>query len=189
MATPEGNPHSEKNRELPTISSTLLQQIQDMQPGAWGRLVQVFGPIVYRWCRQSGVPSHDASDIVQEVFSSVSRGITNFHRSQEGQSFRNWLATISRNRIRDYYRRQAKAPTAQGGTEALQAWQNMPDPIEESLTGDQLDGEISRRVMELVRAEFEERTWLAFHKTVVEGQLPASVARDLDMNVASVYQA
>ena len=180
--------------ELPTISSTLLQRVQQMQPDAWSRLVEVFGPIVYRWCRQSGLPGHDATDVVQEVFASVSRGVGNFHRSQADQSFRNWLATITRNRVRDYYRRQAKRPKAQGGTQALMDWQNMADPIEAdpieaSLSGDDLEGEISRRVLDLVRVEFEERTWLAFRKTAVEGRLPADVAEDLGMSVASVYQA
>jgi len=45
----------EDRRELPTLSSTLLQRVRDMNPDGWNRLVEVFGPIVYRWCRQSGV--------------------------------------------------------------------------------------------------------------------------------------
>ncbi|MDP6719668.1 MAG: sigma-70 family RNA polymerase sigma factor, partial [Pirellulaceae bacterium] len=59
--------------ELPSISTTLLVRVQQMQPDAWARLVEVFGPIVYRWCRQSGLSGHDASDVVQEVFASVTR--------------------------------------------------------------------------------------------------------------------
>lgn len=175
--------------EIPTISSTLLERVQAMQPDAWGRLVEVFGPIVYRWCRQSGLSGHDASDIVQEVFASVSRGIENFHRSAADQSFRNWLATITRNRVRDHYRRLAKQPDAEGGTQAMLNWQSMADPIEASLSGDNLEGEISRRVMDLVRSEFEERSWLAFKKTAVEGRYPSAVAEELGMSLASVYQA
>ena len=52
-----------------------------------------------------------------------------------------------------------------------------------------MDGEISRRVLELVRSEFEERTWLAFKKTAIEEKVPSDVAEELGMSVASVYQA
>lgn len=179
--------------EMPSISSTLLERVKQMQPEAWGRLVEVFGPIVYRWCRQSGLSGHDSSDVVQEVFASVSRGIGNFHRSQEDQSFRNWLATITRNRIRDFWRRTAKQPDAIGGTAANLGLQNMADPIEASLdvtiSAENMEGEISRRVLDMVRSEFEERSWLAFRMTAVEGQIAADVATELGMSVASVYQA
>ena len=43
--------------------------------------------------------------------------------------------------------------------------------------------------MELVQAEFEERTWSAFWRTVVEGRPTGDVADELDMKIASVYQA
>lgn len=178
-----------KQTELPTISSTLLNEVQQMNSDAWARLVQTFGPIVYRWCRQAGLPGHDASDVVQEVFTSVSRNVADFHRSQADQSFRNWLATITRNRIRDYFRKQSRVPKAAGGTEALRRWQDVADSLESSISGEQLETEITQRVMDLVRSEFEERSWLAFHATVVQARSPADVAADLNMNVAAVYQA
>ena len=103
------------------------------------------------------------------------------------------MATITRNRVRDFYRRAARNPRGAGGTENLADWQNLPDPIEQSLSDEslhgELDGEISRRVLELVRSEFEERTWLAFKKTAIEEKVPSDVAEELGMSVASVYQA
>lgn len=164
-----------------------------MQPDAWTRLVEIFGPIVYRWCRQSGLSGHDASDVVQEVFASVSRGIGNFHRSQENQSFRNWLATITRNRVRDFWRRSAKQPGATGGTDALLGLKNLADPLDASLdatiTIANIEVEITRRAMDLVRIEFEEKSWLAFQRTAVDGKLAADVAVELGMSVAAVYKA
>jgi RNA polymerase sigma-70 factor (ECF subfamily) len=164
-----------------------------MQPDAWTRLVEIFGPIVYRWCRQSGLSGHDASDVVQEVFASVSRGIGNFHRSQENQSFRNWLATITRNRVRDFWRRSAKQPGATGGTEALRGLQDLADPLDASLDATisvaDIEGEVTRRVLDLVRSEFEEKSWLAFQRTAVDGKLAADVALELGMTVAAVYKA
>ncbi len=171
----------------------MLGRVQQMQPDAWTRLVEIFGPIVYRWCRQSGLSGHDASDVVQEVFASVSRGIGNFHRSQEDQSFRSWLATITRNRVRDFWRRAAKQPGATGGTDALLGLQNLADPLEASLDATisvaDIEGEVTRRVLDMVRCEFEEKSWLAFRRTAVDGKLAADVAVELGMTVAAVYKA
>ena len=43
--------------------------------------------------------------------------------------------------------------------------------------------------MELVRHEFEARTWEAFWRVVVEGQAPAAVAVALGMSPNAVYVA
>ena len=45
------------------------------------------------------------------------------------------------------------------------------------------------RVLELVRGEFEERTWQAFWRAAVEGQTPADIATDLGMSPAAVRKA
>ena len=39
-----------------------------MDAASWSRLVNSFGPVVYRGCRASGVQESDAADIVQNVF-------------------------------------------------------------------------------------------------------------------------
>jgi RNA polymerase sigma-70 factor, ECF subfamily len=41
----------------------------------------------------------------------------------------------------------------------------------------------------LVRAQFEDRTWQAFWKVVIEETSPAEVARDLGMTALAVRQA
>ena len=45
--------------ELPSLSSSLLGRVQNMQPEAWNRLTSVFSPIVYRWSRESGLGAAD----------------------------------------------------------------------------------------------------------------------------------
>ena len=48
---------------------------------------------------------------------------------------------------------------------------------------------LSQRAVELVRAEFEQRTWEAWWKTAVEGRPAADVAAEMDMSLAAVYKA
>lgn len=72
--------------EIPTLSSFLLSEAKQMSPDGWSRLVSLFGPVVYRWCRTSGVPNEDAPDVVQDVFASVARGISRFERQSDEAS-------------------------------------------------------------------------------------------------------
>lgn len=179
--------------ELPSLSSSLLDRVQQMQPEAWAQVVTVFGPIVYRWCRQAGLAGHDASDVVQEVFSSVARGIGHFERVKNEGSFRSWLATITRNRIRDHLRRRSKQPQGAGGTQALlqlnEVHEELDQSLDQSISEANLNESLPRRVLELVESEFAPATWQAFWLTTVEGIPAADVAERLSLNVASVYQA
>ena len=161
-----------------------------MQPDAWNRLVETFGPMVYRWARQSGLNPQDAADVVQDVFSKVARGVGDFERQKKTGSFRSWLATITRNRIRDFFRRDLpKHPPAVGGTQPLQLLQNVPDHLDDSISEADIDRQLPGRVLELVQTEIEPRTWQAFWLTTVEEQSAREVAEQLEMPLASVYQA
>jgi RNA polymerase sigma-70 factor (ECF subfamily) len=64
--------------------------------------------------------------------------------------------------------------------------------IEESSSpGSKIEKEawFSHRVLELVRAEFENRTWEVFWRIVVDGQSAAEVANSMGLSLPAVYQA
>jgi RNA polymerase sigma-70 factor (ECF subfamily) len=50
-------------------------------------------------------------------------------------------------------------------------------------------GVAERRAIELIRAEFEDRTWRAFWLTAVEGRMAAEVGVELGMAKGAVRQA
>ena len=174
-----------------SISASLLGRVKARQPEAWRHLVRLYGPMVYGWCRQSGLQAADAADVAQEVFRSVSTSVEDFRRIGEGDSFRGWLWTITRNKIRDHFRRRGRQPAAQGGTDAHRQMLQIPDrPPESSTTAGHAEASsLAHRGLELVRAEFEHRTWQAFWRTTVDGQSGGEVADDLDMTPAAVYKA
>lgn len=183
------------NRDpLPSVSTNLLLAVQNMESDAWRRLVEVFSPVVMHWCLQSGVDKHSALDIVQEIFVAVARNISSFRRREAAGSFRNWLATICRNKIRDHFRDQAKHPNGRGGTEALnwiQQQQNdadVSDP-DDSINEQWLGKMIPFRVVELVRSECQAVTWQAFWMSTIDNVSPAAVAEKLEISLATVYQA
>ncbi|WP_182866268.1 RNA polymerase sigma factor [Rhodopirellula sp. JC639] len=182
-------PDDRRRPEHPTLSQPFLEGVKQNDPAQWSRLVETFGPIVYRWCRTSGVAESDAADVVQEIFASVARGISGFERQKESGSFRSWLATITRNRVRDHFRRLADRQPAEGGTEALTRLQQQADSLDQSIDGDSIHSPLVRQVLKSVEAEFEPTTWNAFWLTTIESQPASLVAETTGLSVASVYQS
>ncbi|TWU30875.1 RNA polymerase sigma factor [Novipirellula artificiosorum] len=175
-----------------STSPTLLDRVREFDAAAWDRLTKLYGPIVYRWCRQAGLQDNDAADVSQEVFRAVAGGIGEFHREKPGGGFRAWLWTITRNKIRDHFRWLSRRPGGIGGSEANERLQNVPDRVIEELDplGDfDTTGCVAHRALEFVRLEFEERTFQAFVRTTVGGQRSAEVALDLGMSVGAVCTA
>ncbi len=186
----DANVHKDEDPESTSLS--LLERIKAHDQAAWERMVGLYSPLVYRWCRQSGLQAADAADVGQEIFRSVARKIAEFRRDRESDTFRGWLRAITRNKIRDCFRRQRTEPVGAGGTEAqarlLQVedfdWEKDDPPSNE---GDRKV--LYRRAVEFVHKEFGERTWQAFWRVAVEEHRPGDVALDLGMSLNAVYLA
>jgi RNA polymerase sigma-70 factor, ECF subfamily len=166
-----------------------LDGVRAMDPIGWARLVTTFGPVVYRWCRTSGVNEADAPDVVQEVFAAVARGIGKFQREKTEGSFRCWLATITRNKVRDHFRERIKSQPAEGGTDALAQLQEVAEDLDSTICAESATAPIVREVLWQVQAEFEPSTWQAFWLTTIGNRKASEVAEDLGISVASVYQS
>jgi RNA polymerase sigma-70 factor, ECF subfamily len=176
-----------------SVSSTLLDQLRAGRPEAWERFVRLYSPVVYRWCRRSGLTADDAADVFQEVLSAVMLHLSDFHRDGSRDSFSGWLAAITRNKVRDLYRRRRGKAEARGGTTAQLQMAEIPQPPEPSEELIRPDAEsaawLSRRALDLIRAEFENRTWDAFWRVTIQGQPSSQVAEDLKMSIPAVYTA
>lgn len=188
-AMDSSSPESASRRNLPTLSTLWLAEAQGGESEAWNRLVTTFGPIVYRWCRVSGVRESDAPDLVQEVFAAVARGIGQFEREKPEGSFRSWLATITRNKVRDHFRQLAKRQEAIGGTDALVHLHNQAEALDSTVCPESIQSPLVRQALEQVRSEFEPSTWKAFWLTTIERQTASEASQAVGISVASVYQS
>jgi RNA polymerase sigma-70 factor (ECF subfamily) len=175
----------------PSVAASLLERLRTGEAGAWERLAGLYGATVYVWCRRAGVPEADAPDVSQEVFAAVARHIADFRRERPGDSFRGWLWTITRNKVRDHRRRHADQARAAGGTTAQEVMNQVAEAAapESETEPEARSGDLYRRALELIRSEFEERTWRAFLMVTVEGRLPADVAGELGTTPGAVYIA
>lgn len=168
-----------------TTHISLLVRLRVADPDAWTQLVDLYGPLLFGWCRKSGLSEADAHDVGQDVFRAVLRGISTFRKEQPSDTFRGWLRTITRNKLRDFVRHQARRPVAPGGSTHLR----MQGQIEEVLPADDDPCDVQdlvRRALTQVRTEFSENAVRAFLGTAVELRSAADVGRELNMTANAV---
>ncbi len=48
-------------RSVNATSPSLLARVQANRPGSWERLVDLYAPLVYHWCRRSALSPEDAA--------------------------------------------------------------------------------------------------------------------------------
>ena len=166
----------------------MLERVRARDEDAWSRLLHLYTPLVAYWCQHSGVRPQDTDDLVQDVFQAVFKNLDGFRRDRAGDTFRGWLRGIARFKVRDYFRRRADEPDAEGGTDPHRRLQHFAEPELPEETPEDL-GALYRRALELVRGEFEARTWQAFWRAAVDDHAPADIARDLDITPAAVRKA
>lgn len=180
------------SESAPTPSSGLLERAKAQDAVARERLFRIYGVLVYGWCRRHfHLQPHDAADVMQEVSQAVLRGLERFRRDRPGDTFRGWLWTIARNKVLDHLRAQGRRPDAIGGTDAHKRLLDIPEQepdLPDRSTGP--NGVIPTAAdyphLEVFRAEFEERTWQAFFRSVLMEEPTDVIAEELGMSPNAV---
>jgi RNA polymerase sigma-70 factor, ECF subfamily len=70
-----------------STSTSRLERVRDNNAEAREQLCDLYGLLVYDWCRNWGLSPEDVADAVQEVFRSVVTGIHRFRREGPQDSF------------------------------------------------------------------------------------------------------
>jgi RNA polymerase sigma-70 factor (ECF subfamily) len=171
--------------------SSLVEQLRTQSPEGWQRFLDLYGPLVYSWCRACWrLSPPDAADVLQDVALRVFETIGTFR----GGNFAAWLWQVTRSRVSRHVQRQPAQ--AAGGSNAQEQLAAVPAPGSSSIDSPNpvtapagsLAG-VLRRAVERVRGRANPATWTAFWQVVVEGRTPADVAGDLGLSVNAVYLA
>ncbi|HKI31634.1 MAG TPA: sigma-70 family RNA polymerase sigma factor [Gemmataceae bacterium] len=173
-------------------SWSLIRRVQAHDQFAWGRFVDLYSPLIYSWSRRAGTPAADAADVSQEVFLAVTQAVAGFRHDPERGTFRGWLRTITENKAREFARRRAGEVRAAGGNDARKCFLEVAaKPAgEPGETEDAREvASLYRRALEMVRGEFEPKTWTAFWRVAVDGVRSKDVVADLGVKVSVVYVA
>lgn len=180
---------------MSATSVSLLQRLRSPDAGdsseAWRSLVELYGPLIRHWLRQHAALAPDADDLVQEVLAVLVRRIGDFQHNGRLGAFRVWLRTVTRHCVSDFYATRRNRPLATGSSsvqEALGELARVDSPLSQ-LWDREHDLWVVRRLVEMLRGEFEPRTWLAFEGVALQGRPAAEVAAELGLTTNAVVIA
>ena len=180
MSTPNG---------WPSTRYTLLRRIRNTDDReAWTSFVDLYSPLVYRYCLRRGLQDADARDVVQEVFIRVGRGIERFEHDPARGQFRAWLGTITFREIQRQ-REKLKRPGRGCGGAADEAVLAQVQTEHEAAWKAAFDAEVYQYALERTREKVEPEQWRAFELIWMRDEKPADVARHLNRAVEWVYKA
>lgn len=169
---------------METTCPSLLERLAaGSDATAWSRFVELYTPLLLRWCRRLGLSDADAADYAQDVFVVALQQLPQF-RYDPSRSFRAWLKTVLLNSWRKHQRKLARGP-AIGGDPDLVADTGPSHFVDEAEHRDYL----VRRALEIARADFEPTAWKACWEFVVNDRPAADVAAELGVSVNVVYLA
>ena len=173
----------------PTTRPSLLARVKDLRDrDSWSEFVDLYAPVVFGFARAHGLQDADAADLTQEVIQAIAGAITRFEYAPARGGFRAWLARVSANHLRTFFRRSAvlaRVGGDSGSLDSVPAPPNDPDAVWE----EHWQRQAFAAACEAVKGQVSTATWEAFHKTAILGTPGTDVARELGMTPAAVYLA
>src|SRR5438874_2224044 len=148
----------------PTRPSLLLRlrDLQDRQ--AWGQFVEVYAPLIYGYMRKRGLQDADAADLTQTCLRQVAARVGSLEYDPRRGTFRGWLFTIVRNRLRDFrdHGRQRDRGSGDPRTQRFLESQAAPDAGEACDWEREYHRGLLAWAADQVRPQVQEATWQAF---------------------------
>lgn len=175
---------SESESTLHTRPS-LLVRLRDAGDGdSWRTFVDIYAPLIYRWCRRHGPQDADAADLTQDVLAEVVRCIRSFEYQPQRGRFRDWLGTVTRRRLGRFFERSGRATA--GGDALAQCSAAAPPDAEWTA---EFNAHILRIALDRIRPHFEAATWRAFELAWIENRSALETADVLGLPIEKVYVA
>jgi len=173
----------------PSTRVTLLARLrQDGDSDAWKTFVNLYTPLVFRFCRSRGLQDADSRDVTQQVLAIVHRTIGKFEYDRQRGRFRNWLGAVTGHEITRNQRKQRRPGKGVGdgwGDDVAKLATATSDPM----WVEEFNSYIFERALERIRPEFEPEVWQAFELTWLKDTKPKDAAGKIGKPSAWVYKA
>src|SRR3954470_9684136 len=97
--------------ELIPTRASLLERLKD--PGdqaSWNRFYDIYHDLIFSVARRAGLNAAAANEVVQDTLISVAKKMPEFTYDPAKDSFKGWLLTVARWRIRDQFGKRLTQP-------------------------------------------------------------------------------
>ncbi len=171
---------------MDTTRASLLMRIKDRgDDGAWQEFVALYRPLLTRYVRCRGLGPTDAEDVAQECLAVVARKMPGFNYDRRKGGFTRWLRVVVRLAVRDHLRKRRERSAETGDFERPQHRERTPVEVWERLWLQ----EHLKYCLERIRPDFENTTFEAFQRCVIDEWPVEKVCDRLGMNANRVYIA
>jgi RNA polymerase sigma-70 factor (ECF subfamily) len=176
--------------------ASLIERVRNQDDSvAWTEFFDIYRPLLVAYVRKRGVSEHDASDVVQDVFSRLVPALGQFEFDAQRGRFRTWLWRVTHNALADWGRRRAVRNRAeQEWAEQERAELNsvvLREQAHEEESDVAWDELYRRRILEVVtervRATTQPVTWACFEGRILAGRPAAEIATETGISVNAVY--
>ena len=173
-----------------STKASLLLRIRDHGDAAsWADFAVVYGPLIRGYCRRKGLQEADSADVEQEVLAQVARSISGFDYEPGRGRFRDWLGTVTRNKIARSREVAGRGTRGIGGDGSVAILDGVDTPGDDAEWTSAFHARILEVALGRVRPGFEPVTWSAFSGVWADGLPAPEVARALGLAIDSVYAA
>ena len=170
-------------------SLSLLNRLRsDPESESWGRLAELYAPLIRAWLRRYEVQESDADDLIQEVLLAVSQDLRKFRPGARSGAFRAWLRAILINRLRNHWRARNRLPQTAGESALERKLAELENPMSDlsRIWNEEHDQAVLNRLLKIVEPHFAPATWEAFCRVAFDGDNPRDVAADLQISLNAV---
>lgn len=175
--------------DAPSTNVCLLELLGESvrTEAAWKRFVEIYGPVIFDWCRHCKLQDADARDVTQETLLRLAHYLPAFEYNPS-QRFRGWLKTIVHHCVCDWVAERWRVAPGSGDTGVLKLLESQParEELVERLEH-QFDRELLHLAMERVRDRVEPLTWQVFELLALQQLSGVEVARRTGMKVATAF--
>lgn len=175
-----------------STSISLLDRARvDTESDAWRELTAIYTPLLTQWMRRFQLQAADIDDLLQEVLLTVARELPAFQHTGQIGAFRSWIKTILTHRLSNHWRSRRYRPTTKGGRSVLDELQSLEDAHSRisQIWEAEHDRHVLAKLLASLRGRFQQNTWEAFRRQMLDGEPADSVAAALNMPIHSVYVA
>lgn len=170
--------------------ASLLLRLRDVHNApSWEQFVEIYAPVIHGFCRNRGLQDADAADVSQEVMRTVARAMEKFEYDRQRGKFRNWLLTVTRSKLNNFFSSRQRQQEPHGNTSIQDLIDREPSPAEQSSWDTEYHGRLFHWAAEQIKPTIQESTWQAFWRTTIGEKDAAKVAAELKLSVGAVYVA
>lgn len=171
----------------PSTNESLLIRVRDAQDHeSWRMFIDLYMPLVHRYCVSQGLQSADAQDATQEVFVLVSRAIRRFDYDPAKGRFRGWLGKLTFRTIRRQQQNDNRPDAAvgeAGDDSAFDQFEGEVDPVWIEV----FNARVCQAALDRIRPEFDTDVWRAFQLTWIDNRSADEAAQAVGRPKSWVY--